>query len=475
MEGTKHGARGIAKKRGSPPGTWKYVAGRRPFTVAGYERNDRRLDIWIRFGEHRQRLTDTIRDETGRIDPQLEAQAIGLIAAAQSQLKAGQRPGTNEPEPQGPVTLRRAFDAALAVGKRGLYVTESPQWADMRTLAADICEIFGADTPVESLTSEAAQDLWREIADRVAAGKTRTIKNKSTTRKIPWGGHRMAVRAVDLLFRVLKHHYSGKQTPPPRPPMKWVEKLDLEWQQLFKKSTDPATPRHSIADVAKMMSSLKKADVRLALLLELCAETRLGQARRSMRSNLDLNPGAGVLGHGVLRIQSAGKKKGTVIDLTEAQRKLVDTVMSKGYLQDFEWGFRTGRLKDYPLFPTGRFVKGVASQRQMRPVTRDGLRGWFQDYELKLGIPHVPGRGWYGVRRAASDLAENAVKDARALNLLTGHRGSEMRRGYQDQVSDEVRRLAVQARQAIRKSVQPVPKAAPKKKNPVQVRKRKKP
>jgi hypothetical protein len=149
--------------------------------------------------------------------------------------------------------------------------------------------------------------------------------------------------------------------------------------------------------------------------------------------------------------------------------------MGIGYLSDFEDWYRMGKVKDYPLFPKGRFREGVATIRQLSPITRDGLRGWFQDYEAKLGIPHVPGRGWYGVRRQAADLAETAVKDMRALNLLTGHSDERMRRAYQDRDNPEVRRLAVQARQSIRKSVQPVPKAAPKKKNPVQVRKRKKP
>jgi hypothetical protein len=105
----------------------------------------------------------------------------------------------------------------------------------------------------------------------------------------------------------------------------------------------------------------------------------------------------------------------------------------------------------------------------------DACANWFQEYEQRLGIPHVSGRGWYGVRRTASDLAEDSVKDARALNLLTGRRGSQTRRGYQDPEHDEVRRLAVEARTSIRKSVQPVPKRVPKRKKPVQVRKKQRP
>jgi len=49
----------------------------------------RRLDIWIRYGDHRQRVCDTIRDDAARINPQFEAHAIGLIAMAQEALRVG--------------------------------------------------------------------------------------------------------------------------------------------------------------------------------------------------------------------------------------------------------------------------------------------------------------------------------------------------------------------------------------------------
>jgi hypothetical protein len=460
-------------------GAWKYTAGRRPFTVAGYERKDRRFDIWIRYGEHRQRLTDPIRDDRGQIVPALEAEAINLIAKAQTALKEGRlAPGKDlevTPVQKGPVTLRQAFDGALAITDTGMYLVESQQWADMRTLAADICGILGADREVESIRSDDGKKLWVGIARKVAARKTRLIRNRGRTRAIPWGGHRMAVRAVDLLFRMLRHYYSEKMLPPPRPPFKWMERLDNDWADIVGKAPAVANPRHSQAEVAKMLAGLKDADPRLALLLELAAETRLGQARRCTRRDLNLASGVGVLGHGELTIEGSRKKKGTVIDITREQRQLIDRTLKEGYLRNFEDWYQMGRIKDYPLFPKGRFVKGIASERQLAPVTRDGLRGWFQDYESKLRIPHMPGRGWYGVRRQAADLAEDATTDTRALNLLTGHSDERMRRRYQDRDNPEVRRLAVETRLSIRKSVQSVPKVAPKKKNSVQVRRRKRP
>lgn len=310
---------------------------------------------------------------------------------------------------------------------------------------------------------------------RVAAGQTRTIANKTSTRQVPYGGPRMAQRAVDLLFRVLRYHASENGRTLPQPPRKWQEELEREWGQIVGTAPIIAKPRHTQTQIALMLKGLRRADPRLGLLLELAAEVRLGQARRCTRKDLDLAPGAGILGYGVLTIPGTGKKKGTIVDLTAEQRETVKHVLENGYLRDFEVYFQATRLRNYPLFPTGRFKKGLATEKQLRPVTKDGLRGWFQEYEQRLGIPHVSGRGWYGVRRTASDLAEDSVKDARALNLLTGHRGSQTRRGYQDPEHDEVRRLAVEARTSIRKRVQPVPKRVPKRKKPVQVRKKKRP
>jgi hypothetical protein len=39
----------------------------------------------------------------------------------------------------------------------------------------------------------------------------------------------------------------------------------------------------------------------------------------------------------------------------------------------------------------------------------------FHEVERLAGIEPVPGRGWYGVRRSATDFAEDVEKDERVL------------------------------------------------------------
>jgi hypothetical protein len=63
-----------------------------------------------------------------------------------------------------------------------------------------------------------------------------------------------------------------------------------------------------------------------------------------------------------------------------------------------------------------------------RPLTRDAALGMFRELERIAGVISVHGRGWDGVRRVATDIAEDYEKDERVLNSLTGHRDSNTRR-----------------------------------------------
>lgn len=137
------------------------------------------------------------------------------------------------------------------------------------------------------------------------------------------------------------------------------------------------------------------------------------------------------------------KKKGTEIDLTEQQNEFIMNILTTGYLSELERCFTAGDISDYPLFPGSRLKNGVSRARQTedslpgnrrvvapQPVSEDGLRGWFQAFEKAIGIRHVGFRGWYRVRRATADMAEDAVSDARPLNFITGHADTKTRRGY---------------------------------------------
>lgn len=78
----------------------------------------------------------------------------------------------------------------------------------------------------------------------------------------------------------------------------------------------------------------------------------------------------------------------------------------------------------------------------------------FHELERLAKVAVIKGRGWYGVRRAGTDLAEDVETDERVLNSLTGHRDSAMRRlVYQDGERPEVLAQAAITRERVRQRV----------------------
>ena len=54
----------------------------------------------------------------------------------------------------------------------------------------------------------------------------------------------------------------------------------------------------------------------------------------------------------------------------------------------------------------------------VKPLSRDGARLAFKQLEAIAKVDHVEGRGWYGLRRIAADLAESATTDDRVKDRL---------------------------------------------------------
>ena len=96
---------------------------------------------------------------------------------------------------------------------------------------------------------------------------------------------------------------------------------------------------------------------------------------------------------GVLRVPSAGQKKAAPIVLTIDQRTAVDSAL-EGYLVDYESLYLEGEIKDYPLFPAGRFKNKKAKVlAEPKALTRDAALGMFHDLERIAGVSSIPGRG----------------------------------------------------------------------------------
>ena len=87
----------------------------------------------------------------------------------------------------------------------------------------------------------------------------------------------------------------------------------------------------------------------------------------------------------------------------------------------------------------------------MKPISREGARVAFKQLEAIAKVKHVEGRGWYGLRRIATDLAESATTDDRVKDRLGGWQDSETRKQiYQDRQTDELRAEAAKVRRALR-------------------------
>lgn len=136
-------------------------------------------------------------------------------------------------------------------------------------------------------------------------------------------------------------------------------------------------------------------DPRAWLLLMLGAEGRMGQVRRSMRSNLHVE---GTLYTFVLDVPHSERKRASWLLLAPVQRRAVVFMQTVGYLADLERAFDAGTITDYPLFPQGRLVAGRARVDQTGICDDKQLNDWARDIEARLGLER---RGRGHVRLAA--------------------------------------------------------------------------
>jgi hypothetical protein len=162
-----------------------------------------------------------------------------------------------------------------------------------------------------------------------------------------------------------------------------------------------------------------------------------------------------------VEIPGAGKKHGEVVVLTPEQRRAVDRALA-GYLANYEAAWKAGQIEDYYLFPGSKMRMlddtGRRWTRKLRAnvkaLTRDGARVGFRELEGIAGVKHSPGRGWYGLRRIAADLAESATTDDRVKDRLGGWQDSQTRKHiYQDRETDALRILAAGVRRQMRMGI----------------------
>lgn len=459
--------RGRAKTAAKP---WKYQKGEPPNTVTAFERTDRGRVIEVRWwvGElkryQRRSLGFGIRDDRGMIVPELEQEAVRQTQSTYDSLMAGREPRAGGDDSEGPLTLAAGFDLATRVPE-GLFVVETEHVREIRRAARDIVRAIGTGSgghprAWDALSYSVVRELWVRLAKRfVETGK---------------GGPAWTERCIVILLQVdqwlaveerIDRAVAVRRT--------WREQMRREWEQLTATKIRSRTPRHTEEEIRRIFASLDHPDVdpRIALAIELGAEARLGQVARLMRSHLDLSE-SGAFGLGRMVVHGAGKKLGVTRDLTPEERGAIDRALS-GYLRHLEEAFQQDLREDYPIFPSGRLKYDVPPSRWPkrnlpghldeqptrraklsvpdRPIGKRGLLDLFHRLEKVAGVTPMPGRGWYGIRRKATDLYEDYETDERVLNDQTGHRSSDTRREvYQEKERELIRAKSAETRRRVR-------------------------
>lgn len=188
-------------------------------------------------------------------------------------------------------------------------------------------------------------------------------------------------------------------------PPGWRRKVREEWVRITgvppeEKEEEDDPSRYTEEEAAKILAALPKGDPRLRLLMELASELRAGQAVRARRTDLKLAM-VGGFGLGRFVVHGRGKKLGGTVDLHHELRVLVDEVLDDGYLSDAEVAYQRGEIKNYYLFPAGRFRRGKATVKRCVAghLDRRTLREMFVEVEAIAQVEHQPGRAFYGLRR----------------------------------------------------------------------------
>jgi hypothetical protein len=473
------------RRDAEPDPLWTYSYGTRPFTVNAYERPERGHQVWVRWTNaqksgrekrDKQPLGLRVRNlRLGKLDAQLVKAAERAVQKFQATLLTGVQQSAppvataESRTAEAPfLALREGFDLALHPTE-GKYPATSTRRYDQMLKYRE--RLFGAaggapplidpSLPWTALEARHTRAMWRKMAARYLETQRREF------------GLRAAEGIIDALYSVASWLREEQHIPSDaaHPAHHWRKRLKDEWaQRTGERRTRPNRPRHSEEEYRRIFAALAdpRVDPRIRLAIELAAECRTGQVLRCTRTMLTLTdvdsaeyetapPGA----LGQIEIPGAGKKCGEVVVFTPEQRLAVDDALG-GYLANYEAAWFAGELEDYHLFPGSRMrmldETGRRWTRRVRsgakPLSRDGARLAFQELETIARVPHARGRGWYGLRRIAADMAETETTDDRVKDRLGGWQDSETRKHiYQDRETDRLRAEAASVRRRLRLGV----------------------
>jgi hypothetical protein len=415
---------------------WEYVVGLLPHRVTAWERTDAKGVLYLRWMQggtlKRKSLGRVARDAKGKLSPEALAYAKAEAAAQYDRLVRGV-PFDTRP-PQAALTIAQGW--ALAIDpEKGKWPKRTPHRDEMRRAFDRARAAWGAETPWAQIGRGEIRQLWRrELKAQRAQGNA---------------GVRAAEVVVARVLTVADWLRNEQHIDPlacTRWPA-WKHELAADAGEY-----EPKRGRYTADEYRAYITAAPRVDARYGLLVALGAELRLGQVVRAQRRDLSLE------GNGQLRIRGAGLKRGTVMVLTPGQRASVDAAMAPGgYLHGLEQALQAGTIETYPLFPGFHLpmVDGVpvtaARHASRGSLDRTTLRQWHLRTEEVAEIPHVEGRGWYALRRAAVDESKRLGISREGLQAQGGWSTSQMPdRIYADQealaASEEAARFRAMAR-----------------------------
>jgi hypothetical protein len=382
---------------------WSAVVGSGASRVVVYEDLARGRQLTLRWwgGKNwkRKALGKTLeRDRRGNVTSDSEQWAKDQATVKSAALIAG--------TPEATVILPQRFTIgeardAITDEETGKYPHDTPYRRELLRALDFAVLIWKADTPWSAIEDKE----WTMLVRRRVSGLLhRGLQGIRSTE--------ITVSRINTAAQWLRDQ---KKIPRDAaiPPRTWRRDLLDYWRGEMAKRAgqsvdtieDPsvARPRHTLDEMRKIIAAAPKVDPRFALLVQLAAEYRLGQARRAKRSHLKDN---------TFTITGRGKKVGALVDLTPGQQAAWATAIGTGgYLEALEAKWLSSG-KDYFLFPSGKMFGWKKGEWEIgdgidlsKPVSREWVIKNFHKAERIAEVPELKGRGAYGLRRQNVDAA----------------------------------------------------------------------
>lgn len=445
-----------------PFSPWSQEVGFLPHKVTVYENMEKDGTLYLRWRGRdglgrpqwkKRSLRRPLRTDRGKVIGETQQWAMDQ-AAKQYALLVGGIP-TDEREVVHQLTLAEGIARALKPDT-GMYPSESAHRKEVVREMERAVKCLGPETRWDSIKRADLRRLWRWRIQDLRADRNEGLRGAEVTIQ--------RLLAVAGWLRNEELIPSGACVAPTN----WKALLLEDWQSIagVDRPVEPLRPRHSLEEMRKLFTVFGQVDPRFELLMAIGAELRLGQVVRGRRSDLDLE-------HRTFTVRGRKQKRGTVVELTGGQMAAVERALHPeyGYLRELE-----ANLADYPLFMGGVLLGGVVHRRgipskakfdswrpplhpfypaarakQLQPLDRSVIRRWFRAAEDRAEIPHIPGRGPYGLRRRAVDELKRLGVSRDAMKEAGGWSDMQMPdRVYADQVQEHARKEAAVARAKVR-------------------------